>query len=62
MDLAYRGDELKNGTAYPPDGEIRGGPKYKDWYYLTTLNFSFRLGNGNGGGGHSKTGCPIKVY
>jgi len=62
VDLAYRGDELKNGPGYPADGEIRGGPKYKDWYYITSLNFSFRLGNGNGGGGRSKTGCPTKVY
>jgi hypothetical protein len=33
----------------------------KDWYYLTGLTLSFRLGNGGGlfrGGGKGKYGCP----
>jgi opacity protein-like surface antigen len=68
VELAFRGDELKNGaTAYPAAGSQRGGAKVKDWYYFTGLTASFRLGTGegNGGsrnGGKSKTGCPTKVY
>ncbi|MEO8414090.1 MAG: DUF6089 family protein [Ginsengibacter sp.] len=64
VELAYRGDELKNGstTPYPPDGSIRGGAKRKDWYYFTGITASFRLFSGSGlGGGHSKYGCPVNV-
>lgn len=64
VELAYRGNELKNGTPYPAAGTIRGGSKHKDWYYTTGLTLSFRLGSGNGlgfGGRHSKYGCPVNV-
>ena len=64
VELAYRGDELKNGSSYPAGGTMRGGAKRKDWYYFTGLTASFRLGGGNGGNGggkHSKYGCPVKV-
>ncbi len=65
VELAYRGDELKNGSPYPPAGNIRGA-KAKDWYYFTGLTISFRLGNSFGGGGgsggrHSQYGCPVNV-
>ena len=42
LELAYRGNELKNGNPYPL-GEIRGGAKYKDWYYFTGVTFRVRL-------------------
>jgi len=41
-DLAYRGDELKNGGTYPVGGTVRGGP-HKDWYYFAGVTISFRL-------------------
>ncbi|MEO6221580.1 MAG: DUF6089 family protein [Ginsengibacter sp.] len=64
VELAYRANELKNGTPYPPANTIRGGSKNKDWYYFTGLTASFRLGNGGfggGGGRRSKYGCPANV-
>lgn len=63
--LAFRGDELPNGIAFPGAGEQRGNPGLKDWYYITGLRLSFLLGNGNGGGGGRKsrgTGCPTNIY
>jgi len=64
-ELAYRGDELKNGGPYPASGTVRGSSK-KDWYYVTGFTASFRLFSGNGLGGsghgrHSKYGCPVNV-
>lgn len=62
-DLAFRGDELPNGTGFPGVGEQRGNPKLKDWYYITGLRMSFLLGSGNGGGRKSRgTGCPTNIY
>lgn len=63
VQLAYRSNELKNGSsAYPPAGTVRGSIK-NDWYYFTGLTASFRLFSGNGvaGGKHSKYGCPANV-
>ena len=62
-ELAYRGDELKNGNPnYPLPGTIRGGASKKDWYYFTGLTASFTLFSGNGlGGRNSKYGCPVNV-
>jgi len=65
-ELAYRGNELKNGSPYPADGAVRGSSK-KDWYYFTGLTASFRLfsgnglGSGTGHGRHSQYGCPVNV-
>ena len=60
LELAYRENELK--TSYPyPLGSIRGGEKYKDWYYFTMLTASFRLGNPDKNGGKSKVGCPVRI-
>ncbi|MEO6682335.1 MAG: DUF6089 family protein, partial [Ginsengibacter sp.] len=62
-ELAYRGDELKNGSPYPPAGTIRGSVK-KDWYYFTALTLSFRLPGENGGGfggRRSQFACPVNV-
>lgn len=65
VELAYRGGELKGGTAaYPAAGTARGSAKNKDWYYFTGLTISFALGGGDGAGGHgrnSKYGCPVNV-
>lgn len=61
VELAYRGDELKNGSAYPAAGTQRGGAKIKDWYYFTGITASFRICAGSGSR-RSGTGCPAKVY
>jgi len=46
VELSYRGDEVKGGSAaYPPAGQQRGNPAYNDWYYFTGITLSFRLGN-----------------
>jgi opacity protein-like surface antigen len=62
VQVAYRGDEVPGGNPnYPAKGAQRGGVDQKDWYYLTGLTLSFRLGNGGGlfgGGGKGKYGCP----
>lgn len=63
--MAFRGDELKNGLSYPPANSIRGNPKSKDWYYFSGLTLNFRLNSGDGygrPGKGSQTGCPARVY
>lgn len=65
VELAYRGNELKNGGPYPAAGTLRGSDK-KDWYYFTALTLSFRLpsadGRGGGFGGRkSWFACPVNV-
>ncbi len=65
-ELAYRGDEITGGNpVYPTKDTQRGSAAQKDTYYFTGLNISFRIGNGNGGGGayrisgkKNKLGCP----
>lgn len=64
--MAYRADEVKGGnTTYPEDGTMRGGSKYKDWYYFTGFTLYIGLGSGNGfspghgaRGGRNRLGCP----
>jgi opacity protein-like surface antigen len=67
VDLSYREDELPNGNpVYPPKGETRGSPKYKDYYYFTGLHLVFTLpGDGRSsssfstrGGKNKRYGCP----
>jgi hypothetical protein len=68
VEMAYRGGEVKDGnTTYPEDGSIRGGSKYKDWYYFMGFTLYIGLGSGNGGGnvfgggthgGKNRLGCP----
>ncbi|OQP57007.1 hypothetical protein A3860_10585 [Niastella vici] len=67
VEMAYRGGEVKGGnTTYPDGGSIRGGSKYKDWYYFTGFTLYIGLGSGNGGGspfghtrgGRNQLGCP----
>lgn len=69
VDLAYRGDELKNGNPlYPVAGTARGNPKTKDWYYFSGITLSYRLFRPSqslgkmGGGGRSSMDCPKNVY
>ena len=63
VDLSYREDELAVGDPfYPPKGETRGSPKYKDYYYFTGLHLVYTLG-GDGssalrGGKNKRYGCP----
>lgn len=63
-DLAYRGDELKNGAPYPPINTVRGG-KFKDWYYFAGITVNIRLFDlGRSpferfGSNKYKMGCPI---
>jgi opacity protein-like surface antigen len=67
VDLSYREDELPNGDPiYPPKGETRGSPKYKDYYYFTGLHLVFTFpGNGRSSssfstraGKNKRYGCP----
>lgn len=70
VEMAYRGGELKGGsTTYPADGTIRGGSKYKDWYYFTGFTLyigintrntrNFNESSRKGGG---RLDCPKPVY
>jgi hypothetical protein len=61
VELAYRGDEIKNGVmTYPAAGAKRGNPDHNDSYYFTGLTLSFRLGGG-GLGKYSEYRCPGNV-
>ncbi|MBI3883574.1 MAG: outer membrane beta-barrel protein [Sphingobacteriales bacterium] len=44
VEYSYRGDELPGaGGTYPSQGDVRGKPSTKDWFYFTALTASFRL-------------------
>jgi hypothetical protein len=44
VNVAWRGDEVKtNPQLYPPEGTIRGGPKFKDWYYFSGITAIFNI-------------------
>ncbi|TMI72149.1 MAG: hypothetical protein E6H09_11525 [Bacteroidetes bacterium] len=63
VDLSYRGDEIESGNpSYPAKDAIRGGEKFKDWYYFLGIHLTYRLGaNGGGlfkGGKNKRYGCP----
>jgi hypothetical protein len=67
VELAYRGDELPNGSFYPADGEQRGTPTEKDWYYFLGINATVRFDYiksavahlfGGGGGDYYNSRCP----
>ena len=65
VEMAYRGNELKGGATYPPDGTVRGNPKRKDWYYMSGLRVTIAL-NGLRMAEHRRRNgvldCPKKVY
>lgn len=61
VDLAYRGDELKNNPGvYPQDGTVRGGAVYKDWYYFSGVTATFKVNAGKAArdAQRGSTGCP----
>jgi hypothetical protein len=65
VELAFRSNELKNvSLPYPQDGSVRGGQKYKDWYYFSGITLSIGLFNTSESGlfgGKGKRGsidCP----
>ena len=41
-ELAFRGDEVHGGN-YPPDGEQRGTPTEKDWYYIIGITAEIKF-------------------
>lgn len=48
-EMAFRSDELKDNTLpYPPANTIRGGEKYKDWYYFSGITLSIGITNADG--------------
>jgi len=68
VELAFRSNELKDvNLPYPQDGTIRGGPKYKDWYYFSGITLSIGLfnrsdvGSYGGKGKRGSVDCP-KVW
>jgi opacity protein-like surface antigen len=63
VELAYRGDEVLNGTAYPTDGTQRGNPKTNDWYYFSGIRISKQLNNkaSRSFNNSKKMGCPGSV-
>jgi len=62
VELAYRGDEVSNGPAYPAAGAQRGNAKEKDWYYMTGLRISYRFHPSNGSHTAKHNSCPSNVY
>lgn len=61
--VAWRGDEVKNNPAlYPPDGTVRGGPNFKDWFYFSgiTATFNLRTGSAYKESRKGSTACPKK--
>ena len=45
VDLSYRSDELPGeDLVFPPEGNLRGNPVTKDWYYGLMLRFAWNLG------------------
>jgi opacity protein-like surface antigen len=43
VELAYRGNELPGGSAYPPNGEQRGTATEMDWYYFLGVTLEMKL-------------------
>jgi hypothetical protein len=65
VEMAYRGNEVKGGAAYPPDGTVRGNPKRKDWYYMSGLRVTIALNDLRMAEHRRRSGvidCPKKVY
>ena len=65
VEMAYRGNEIKGGSGYPPAGTVRGDPKRKDWYYMSGLRVTIALNNSAMVAHRRHSGildCPKKVY
>jgi hypothetical protein len=67
VEMSYRANELKGGNpTYPTDGTLRGGSKYKDWYYFSVIKISIGLNyKGDtpyGKGIRGSIECPKKLY
>jgi len=65
VEMAYRGDEIKGGASYPPDGTVRGNPKHKDWYYMSGLRVTIALNSLRIMEFRRRSGvldCPRRVY
>jgi len=62
VEMAYRGGEVKGGDpTYPVDQTLRGGPKYKDFYYFTGIRLSFAIESKRDGYyGRGRIDCPPK--
>jgi opacity protein-like surface antigen len=63
VEMAYRGGEVKGGSAvYPPDGTLRASAKYKDIYYYTGIRVSVALfSRRNPYYGRGRIDCPKPV-
>lgn len=48
VDVAFRTDEIKTDVPYPTGGSVRGGARYKDWYYFSVIKLSIGILNENG--------------
>jgi hypothetical protein len=70
VEMAYRGNQLPGGQAYPNHGEQRGTPSEMDWYYFFGINFEIKFSafaqlfkswnEGNSSAIHN-TRCPKNV-
>lgn len=62
VQMAYRGDEIKNGPPYPPAFEKRGSPNALDWYYTSGIRVSITI-NATHGRYYERgsTECPRDV-
>lgn len=65
VELAFRSNELKDvDLPYPPDGTVRGGKEFQDWYYFSGITLSIGLFTGNdisifgGSGKRGSVDCP----
>lgn len=43
VSLAYRGDEIPNGSPYPVNGTQRGTKTEMDWYYFLGITFEMKI-------------------
>lgn len=58
VEMAYRGDEIEGGSPYyPGEGEKRGNPRGKDFYYYAGLHLMYAMLKGK-----PRMGCPVNVY
>lgn len=48
VSMAFRGNEIKPGEPYPIANTVRGGSRYKDWYYFSGLTLSIGITNTDG--------------